>query len=76
MATRRHRCRWMRYQPTAFARADAKKYRKPLPKAQQMMCWQRGERVKERECTACLMALAVSRRDSHLQNTKGPELPK
>jgi len=49
-----HRCRWLRWEPN---RDDREKG----DKAQKLMCWQRGQRVRERECLPCLLSVAIGR---------------
>lgn len=58
-----HRCRWLRWEPTL-------RDRKKGDKAQKLMCWQRRSRVLQRECLPCLLAMAISRNDSHLRACK------
>ena len=62
-----HRCRWLRWEPPL---RDRKKGEIP----QKMMCWQRGKRIRERECLPCLLAIGISRHDSHFCITsKSPQ---
>jgi len=66
-----HRCRWVRWKPVR-SRFEPKRSRKLKPE-QALMCWQRGARVQQRECLACLAALDISIRSSLYSECKGPQ---
>lgn len=51
----KHRCRWL-YQPKKLAREYSTE---KWPKAV-LYCWQTGKRIRERECTPCLIARFIT----------------
>jgi len=54
----KHRCRWL-YQPKKKATEYFKADQKAWPKAV-LYCWQTGKRIRERECTPCLLARLIT----------------
>lgn len=51
----KHRCRWL-YQPKRVPRSYSPER---WPKAV-LYCWQTGKRIRERECTPCLLARLIT----------------
>ena len=47
--------------------------RKKGDKAQKLMCWQRGKRVRERECLPCLLAMAMDWQFASLSARQAPQ---
>ena len=63
-----HRCRWMKFKPSGKVRKKGEKR-----KDQKFMCWQRGARVRERECLPCLLAFGIAGHSSYHRACKPPQ---
>lgn len=55
-----HRCKWLYFEKQEERSATAFQKPRKAEKRKVAYCWQRGKTLRERECSACLLARLVS----------------